>query len=209
MQKTLQQIHEDVPALYYDLGIKNNIFQKIWHRNRFLQVKKFSPERSGKVLDVGCHSGLFTNLLTDSIDSSEVYGIDISSEAVMYAKKRIKGGHFVTGDAHTLPFKDSFFDEVFCLEMLEHVENPSQVISEIKRVLKKNGKGIILIPTESYLFRAIWFIWNAINPIWKHAHIQHFNKKTVTHLLKQRGLKIRRSKSIQLNMLYLVEFTKV
>ena len=208
MQKTLKQIHEDVPALYYDLGIKNNIFQKIWHTNRFLEVKKFSPVTQGKILDIGCHSGLFTKQLTESIKPSKIYGIDISESAISSAKHRIKGAHFYTGDAHNLPFKNSFFDKIFCLEMLEHVENPSQVVSEIKRVLKKNGTGIILIPTESYLFRAIWFFWNITNPVWKHAHVQHFSKKSLSTLLKRHNLKITKSKTIHYNMLYLVEFVK-
>jgi len=208
MQKTLLQIHEDVPSLYYDLGIKHNIFQNLWHNNRFRQVKKISPQVTGKVLDIGCHSGLFTQKIIDSIPHKNVYGVDISTEAIEYAKKRIKGGNFYTANAHTLPFKNNFFDQVYCLEMLEHVEHPEGVVSEIKRVLKKSGNGVILVPTESYLFRLVWFFWNIINPVWKHAHIQHFSEKTLTALLKKYNLKIVESKKFQFNMLLLVQFTK-
>jgi len=52
----------------------------------------------------------------------------------------------VIGDAHTLPFKSNTFDCIYCVAVLEHVKNPSIVISEFKRVLKLNGKVYMEMP---------------------------------------------------------------
>jgi len=208
MPKTLQQIHEDVPADYYDRGIKLNILQRIWHKKRFNEVRAFSSDLKGRALDIGCHSGLFTKQILQSSNIQQIYGVDISAQAIALAKNRIKKGRFFVADAHKLPFKDNFFDSIVCLEMLEHVENPQKVISEINRVLKKSGQGIILIPTDNQLFRIIWFLWNLYRPVWKHAHINSFNYSTVASLLKREKLIVKESKRFSFNMLLIIKFHK-
>jgi SAM-dependent methyltransferase len=49
-------------------------------------------------------------------------------------------------DAHALPFADASFDAVVCLEVLEHVRDPGQVLGEIARVLKPGGKAWLSMP---------------------------------------------------------------
>ncbi len=49
----------------------------------------------------------------------------------------------VVGDAHHLPFQDDSFESVVCSEMLEHADNPPQVISEIHRVLQPGGQVVL------------------------------------------------------------------
>lgn len=58
--KSLLEIHEDVPADHYDKGIRKNLFQKYWHFTRFEEVLKNINPVYGPVLDIGCHSGTFT-----------------------------------------------------------------------------------------------------------------------------------------------------
>lgn len=55
----------------------------------------------------------------------------------------------VVGDAHSLPFKDEEFDNILCTEVLEHLHSPEVAISEMKRVLKREGK---LILTTRFIF---------------------------------------------------------
>ena len=92
--------------------------------------------------------------------------------------------------------------------MLEHVENPEKIIREIKRVLKRNGKVIILVPTDNFLFRIIWMLWNRIYHVWNHAHIQSFKSDTLVLLLKKNGFKIEEIKRFNLNMLLLIRASK-
>ena len=63
--KTLLQIHEDVHADHYDKGLKTNLFQKIWHERRFSEVRKVIRPVGGKVLDIGCHGGTFTEVILE------------------------------------------------------------------------------------------------------------------------------------------------
>ncbi len=57
-----------------------------------------------------------------------------------------KSPEVVKGDAHHLPFADESFDAVICKSVLEHVEDPVKVVSEMKRVLRPGGYGIVYVP---------------------------------------------------------------
>ncbi len=46
-------------------------------------------------------------------------------------------------DAHQLPFSDGSFDTILCTEVLEHLKEPKAAITEMKRVLKKEGKVVL------------------------------------------------------------------
>lgn len=56
----------------------------------------------------------------------------------------------IVGDIHNLPFADSSQEAIFCLAVLEHVENPIKAVSEMYRVLKPGGKIFIYVPFLYY-----------------------------------------------------------
>ncbi|MFQ5405841.1 MAG: methyltransferase domain-containing protein [Candidatus Micrarchaeia archaeon] len=98
-----------------------------------------------KLLDLGCGSGSKTHLL---LKKGEVFGIDISENAIKTAKKHFADAHFQVADASKLPFEDNFFDEVHAYDVLEHVEDLNKVLSEINRVIKKDGQLVVEIPNS-------------------------------------------------------------
>lgn len=202
--KSLLEIHEDVPANHYDEGIKRNLFQKYWHWRRFREVLSEITPVEGAVLDVGCHSGTFTQAVLTKVGSQEIYGIDVSHSAIDLARKRINTGHFEVGDASKLPFKSNFFKVGFCLEMLEHVDDPVAVLREIKRVLIKGSKLYILVPSDNRLFKLVWFLWTMYYSHWRHAHVQSYSKNALETVLKRIGFKILKVKTFNLGMLKLV-----
>lgn len=208
MSKTLLERHEEVSSDHYDSAIQNNWLQKYWHWRRFSEVDKFITPVSGKVLDIGCHSGLLTQRIIKKTSSHEIHGIDLSPKAIEGAKKRITSGSFKVADAQDLPFGDNSFDAIFCLEVIEHVDEPEKVIAEIKRVLKKGGYGVILVPTDNLLFKLIWFLWNLKYKVWSHTHVQSFTNSKLEDLIKKNNLKITHSKTFNLGMLKLVRFSK-
>lgn len=92
-----------------------------------------------KVLDVASGRGILTKKLANS--NFNVTGIDISDENIKRAKEWDPEGlvTYIRGDIMTMPFADETFDAVTCLDILEHVDDPKRVLSEIQRVLKPNG----------------------------------------------------------------------
>lgn len=211
-KNNLDNIHSNVPSDYYQHGIKTNIFQKYWHSRRFNEIKKIiGDEKFKTMLDVGCHSGKFTHELSKKTPKTKIYGIDISKEAINYAKKSYKNISFKVAEAKKLPFKNASFDLVTCLEVMEHIEKPNLVLKEIKRVIEDNGKIIILVPSENLLFKLIWFLWIHFGPgnVWNHTHINQFTNFSLDKLLKRLGFRILKRKLFLFGMLLTIQAEKI
>lgn len=94
-------------------------------------------EPNSTVLDLGCNTGNFMERLLSEKKGMTVKGIDLSVNCVNIAKE--KGLDVVLGDGESLPYDDSSFDYVVLMEVLVHVFDPKKLLTEIKRVLKKDG----------------------------------------------------------------------
>lgn len=212
-QNRAVELHKDVPPDWYTRSIKENLLQRFWHTTRFREIGRFIPLTKGKILDIGCADGTFTKVILGNSKAKTIVGVDVLSSSVAYAKKRFarsKKLSFKVADAHRLPFLNREFDAVFCLEVLEHVENPDVVLSEIHRVLKNNGYVIVLVPSENWLFRFIiwplWLLWRG--KIWKGTHLNKFFADELVGLMEKEGFKIDKNHKFLLGMLQAIRAFK-
>jgi ubiquinone/menaquinone biosynthesis C-methylase UbiE len=116
------------------------------HINRYVFALNHTANKV--VLDVACGSGYGTSLMAKK--ASLVVGVDVSHEALSYAKKHY-GKHnvqFILSDASSLPFKDCVFDRAISFETIEHIAKYETFLHEIKRNLKKNGLLILSTPNK-------------------------------------------------------------
>ncbi len=207
-------LHENVPPDWYYQSIKRNIFQRYWHKRRFEEVGKVVEPTGGKILDIGSADGMFTKVILDKSHAKKIVGIDVLKSSVDWANnhwKKYKQLKFQVGDAHKLDFAPNTFDAVFALEVLEHVFEPQKVFVEIRRILKKGGYAVFLVPSDNFLFSIIWgfitrFWWARI---WKDCHVQSFSEKNpLDKAVIRSGLKVEVSKKFLLGMLHLVKVRK-
>ncbi|MDO8538462.1 MAG: class I SAM-dependent methyltransferase [archaeon] len=114
------------------------------HKARYNFASEFVKGK--KMLDCGCAGGYGTNFLSNF--AQNIKAIDLSKEAVAFAKKNFqtKNIEFQQMDATSLKFKDSDFDSVISFEVIEHIKNQNKYLSEIKRVLKKEGVYVCSTP---------------------------------------------------------------
>ncbi len=207
-------LHENVPPNWYYESLKVDPLQRYWHKRRFEEIGKLIDPVNGTVLDVGSADGMFSKVILDKSKASKLIGIDVVKSSVDWAKKhwkRNKRMKFMIGDAEDLKFKANTFDAVFCLEVLEYVYLPKKVLKEFKRVMKKGGYGIFLIPSDSFLFRTIWFLWLHFYPrgwVWKETHIQTFRNNYLPKVCKEAGFKVEKDKKFILGMLHAVKVRK-
>ena len=110
----------------------------------FNNVPKEKPMREINILEVGC--GGANNLLFMAKEGANVFGIDSSEVAINTAKKRFfkekLKGNFIRADFRKISYPNSFFDLIIdrCAVTCVDKINSKLVFSEIRRVLKKNGK---------------------------------------------------------------------
>ena len=107
------------------------------------------------MLDVPSGVGWGTSLLKGA---RKIIGMDISQEAVDFANKRYRcsGREFIQGDMNVLPFPNSHFDVLVCLEGFEHVNTSTgrQFLREARRVLVSGGILLMTCPILDELGRS-------------------------------------------------------
>ena len=122
---------------------------------------------NGQVLDIGCGPGVMTKQIRDL--GWEYVGIDISKEMIELANMRFnQDPHvcFKVGSVEKIEEKDSSFDVVVAMGLVEYVADDEVVIREVARVLKPGGLFIVSLPNwwssvrmwDRYILRPILFL---------------------------------------------------
>ena len=100
-----------------------------------------------RVLEVGC--GNAYTLARYAEHGAEVWGIDVSTEALKISQNRfrLKGlrGTFCQGNGEALPFTSDFFDCICSMGVLHHIPDTEQAVDEIYRCLKPGGRLIVMM----------------------------------------------------------------
>jgi len=150
-----------------------------------------------RVLDVGCGEG------RHSWEASKrshclVYALDIEAENLKKAhyalylmdqKGEVKGKWFLTrGNITSLPFRDASFDKIICSEVLEHIPDDHQAITELVRVLKDEGTLAVSVP--SYLPETICWKLSGDYHGKPGGHIRIYRAREIVSKLKEHNLRI-------------------
>ena len=94
--------------------------------------------RPRRVLDLGCGAGDSVELFRSVVPDVSWVGADVERSPEVAERTRADA-EFVTYDGRRLPFEDDSFDLVFCKQVLEHVEDPAELLGEVARVLEPGG----------------------------------------------------------------------
>jgi SAM-dependent methyltransferase len=116
-----------------------------------------------RCLDIGCGFGALIPVLSIFIQSSQIYGIDISGEMIKYARELYPHCHFIHGDfsryhpsSHSnrsenvnsgVPEEDNddFYDNIIFSSSMPYIPNTCQVLEHAISLMRPNGTGIIVL----------------------------------------------------------------
>ena len=105
-------------------------------------LKSILPtEEKIKILDIGCALGDFTKRVWQLDPKNEIYGIDISENAIARVSKEYPNMKFKVESLPELSFRDNSFDLILCLEVLYYLNAEDRIksLENIRRVLKPGG----------------------------------------------------------------------
>lgn len=137
---------------------------------------------SKKILDVGCFTGEFLEILSNR--GADVYGLEIQPEAVKIANKKLSG-RVKEVDLNNYKIEGSKFDAISLLGIIEHVKNPNRLIIQSHSILKKNGILIIQTPNSSSFFaKILGKYWPPYSPV---EHIHLYGHTSIKMVLSESG----------------------
>lgn len=121
-----------------------------------LEFEKIEPHARGKkALEIGCGTGLILEH-TDTVAETAI-GVDVSPRMIDICLKKDLNAQVI--DGHSLPFADNSFDLSYSFKVLPHVPDISQMLTEIARVTRPDGRMVL----EFYNTLSLKFVANYIH----------------------------------------------
>jgi len=114
-----------------------------------------------KVLEAGCGVGSQTVTLARNSPNSHITSIDISEASIVEAKRRVESEGFCNvtfqqGDIFDLSFEPESFDHVFVCFVLEHLPNPVEALSVLKKFIKPGGTITVIEGDRVIVKCCVW-----------------------------------------------------
>ena len=139
----------------------------------------------GRLLDVGCGNGFFLSIMRDA--GWQVVGVEPDREAAHGAQQRY-GVTVLAGYLADAKFDEQTFDAITLNHVIEHVFDPVAVLSECRRLLKPNGRIVVVTPnveSEGHsIFKSFW------RGLEHPRHIHLFSRRSLQSCCEQAGLSV-------------------
>jgi 2-polyprenyl-3-methyl-5-hydroxy-6-metoxy-1,4-benzoquinol methylase len=148
-------------AFYNWITSKTTYYPHI--RSEYLQVadhiNSFPANKPVRVLDIGCGSGLFMQLVKEKCANANIVGIDTTKQSVeTCVANGLTAYHAYLDEFVEICAKDNTqFDVIVAFHVLEHVEDPKGFVNTAAKLLADGGKLFISTPLSPMSFEADWY----------------------------------------------------
>lgn len=164
-----------------------------WHsaRRRIVLdwIDRSYPGRNDlNILDAGCGTGL---MLQQMEHLGHAEGVDVADEALEFCRKRGLG-NVRRADLLALPFDEATFDFVTALDVLEHLDDDSGGLRELRRVLRPGGRVFIFAPAHRWL----WSLQDDVS-----HHKRRYTAPTLRKAVEASGLAVERQSYVSIFLL--------
>ena len=160
-------------------------------------LRKIKDISLPRILDLGCGEGGFLDISKKMLPNAEITAVDIGdfrllqndSEVIHFLKWNLEEPH--------IPLPDSSFDFINCADVIEHLNSPDILFSEIKRLLSPNGFLYVEVPDVRWTFLPHFpFIVSDIGTFnfWDDpTHIRPHTRSSIRRLIEMSGLSCKKT----------------
>ena len=172
-------------------------------------IVDIAPITGKRVLDVGCGGGILADAMARR--GAEVLGIDLATKALRVAQlhaleAQTAGVQYREISAEALAAEQpASFDVVTCMEMLEHVPDPSSVVRACAQLVKPGGHvffSTINRNPKSFLFAIVGaeYVLNLL-PKGTHEYAKFIRPSELARYAREAGLELEHTKGLEYNPL--------
>jgi ubiquinone/menaquinone biosynthesis C-methylase UbiE len=137
------------------------------------------------ILDAGCGEGITLEKLIKLFPAAHVTGVDTEPENLEICRKH--GLPVREGSLYELPFADASFDTVLFSEVIEHLDKPEKALNEIFRVLRPQGKVIVVFPND-FIFKISRILTGMIKEaFYNPGHVRQWTPRQIRQSLRACG----------------------
>jgi ubiquinone/menaquinone biosynthesis C-methylase UbiE len=180
-----------------------------------LIIKSLKKQNNKKILDAGCGNGEYSLALARKFPKAEVYAVDFSETMCELVRKRAKKLNLqnlkiIKGDIDNLPFKESYFDTVLCIDTLHHIPNSAinKSLTELNRVMKKRqNQGKLITDFKNKFNPYVYFSHKRKNRLTYYRTNRSLNK--MEQFLKKGGLRIVRVEGIGFPLKFIAPYVVI
>ncbi len=142
-------------------------------------------------IEIGCGTGYVLSGIAKAFPNAQLQGSELFTKGLTFAANRLPLVKLMQMDARYIPFA-SEFDCIGVFDVLEHIEEDTQVLSQIHQALKPDGVCIITVPQHNWL-------WSPVDDY--ACHIRRYSASELHKKLKESGFEILRSTSFVTSLL--------
>lgn len=172
----------------------------LYYKGERADIVPFLPENPKSILDVGCGAGTFARTVADKTGGS-AWGIEPHPEAAAEAQKNLDKA-FACGVEEALPqLPDQTFDLITCLDVLEHLVDPWEVLKQLRSKLTADGVIVASVPNVRHFSAIIQLLVKKDFP--QHAwgtfdrtHLRWFTEKSLRRMFEETGYQVERLEGI-------------
>lgn len=174
--------------------------QRFLSLSQTVAVEILNPQRGERILDAGCGTGSAILKIAEGVGrNGEVVGIDICEDMLNAAKEKLssfKNAILINGNLEDITYPDNYFDAVITINVMHYLHDIMVVLRKFYRLLKPNGRLVIVGFCTDYLFfRVVEKMWRIFIP----SHDRAYSLDELSHKLKTAGFDIAKSERFKPN----------
>jgi SAM-dependent methyltransferase len=162
--------------------------QSFWYqaRNGLIAwaIKRYFPDLT-TFMELGCGTGYALSGVRDAFPNAQLTGTEIIAAGIEHAQRRVPSAQMLQMDARHIPFHDHF-DVIGAFDVIEHIEEDTEVLAAIHRALRPGGGVVLAVPQHP----ALWSPHDEYT-----RHVRRYTASELRHKVVAAGFEVIRTTS--------------